>query len=120
LSAGLAAAIGGVARAARLAASMTQADVAERVGMAPEVYGRIERGVMLPSVPTLRKLCLVLRVSADTLLGLERGVPRLPQAAEPEVQYRESREVRLLLRRLRKLSTSEVRLLSRLAEALSR
>ena len=56
--------LGKTARAARLLAKLTQADVAERVGIATEVYGRLERGAMLPSAPTLRKLC-----SADLHAG---------------------------------------------------
>ncbi|HEY0092769.1 MAG TPA: helix-turn-helix transcriptional regulator, partial [Archangium sp.] len=44
---GLAATIGTAARAARVQANLTQEDVAERVGLATEVYGRLERGGML-------------------------------------------------------------------------
>jgi transcriptional regulator with XRE-family HTH domain len=62
--------MGDALRAARLKAELTQADVADRVGVATEVYGRLERAHLLPSVPTLRKLCLVLRVDANAALGL--------------------------------------------------
>ncbi|HEX8705831.1 MAG TPA: helix-turn-helix transcriptional regulator, partial [Myxococcaceae bacterium] len=40
----LASTLGAVARAARMRAGLTQEDVAERIGMASEVYGRMERG----------------------------------------------------------------------------
>lgn len=63
--------LGEVLRSARLKAELTQADVAERVGVVTEVYGRMERGNLTPSVLTLRKLCMVLRVDASTALGLE-------------------------------------------------
>jgi transcriptional regulator with XRE-family HTH domain len=56
--------IGATAREARKRAKLTQEDVAERLGVAPEVYGRMERGVIMPSVSRLKKLCEVLGVSA--------------------------------------------------------
>jgi transcriptional regulator with XRE-family HTH domain len=65
--------LGEVLREARLKAELTQADVAERVGVATEVYGRMERGHLTPSVPNLRKLCMVLRVDASIALGLKAG-----------------------------------------------
>ncbi len=69
----LAVTVGAAARAARARLGLTQADVAERVGIAMEVYSRMERGKVLPSVTTLRRLCQVLRIGADTLLGLDEG-----------------------------------------------
>ena len=57
--------LGAAVRAARQRQELTQADVAERVGLATEVYGRLERGHMLPSVRTLLRICTVLHVSAD-------------------------------------------------------
>ena len=62
--------MGGALRTARLEAELPQADVAERVGVATEVYGRMERGLLTPSVPSLRKLCVVLRLDANAVLGL--------------------------------------------------
>jgi len=62
--------LGEMLREARRKAELTQADVAERVGVVTEVYGRMERGNLTPSVLTLRKLCLVLRVDASAALGL--------------------------------------------------
>jgi transcriptional regulator with XRE-family HTH domain len=71
-------------RAARLRLELTQEQVARAVGFVPTVYGRIERGDMLPSVPKLRELCVVLGVSADTLLSLAltAGAPDTPRAEE--------------------------------------
>ena len=51
----LASILGAVARTARMRAGLTQEDVAERIGMASEVYGRMERGQMLPRVEKLLK-----------------------------------------------------------------
>jgi len=66
--------IGKAAREARLKLKLTQADVAERVNLVAEVYGKIERGVMLPSAPTLIKLRTALGVTADYLMGLANDV----------------------------------------------
>ncbi|HSP80714.1 MAG TPA: helix-turn-helix transcriptional regulator [Myxococcaceae bacterium] len=65
--------LGERARAARERLGLTQAQVARQVGIAPNVYGRIERGGMMPAVPTLRKLTLALGMSADVLLAVERA-----------------------------------------------
>ena len=62
--------LGSRLRRARMRLELTQEQVATSVGFVPTVYGRIERGDMLPSVPKLRELCLLLGVSADALLSL--------------------------------------------------
>lgn len=79
---------------------------------------------MLPSVRTLRKLCLVLSCSSDVLLGLsataavtEDGAPQL---AEDPPEYRERPEVRRLMRTVRKLDSPRLRLLGQVAHALER
>lgn len=114
----LATLIGNAVRAARQRLELTQADVAERVGIATEVYGRLERGHMLPSVRTLRKLCLVLNCSSDVLLGMAAGVEGAPTLAEDPPEYRERPEVRRLLRTVRKLDAPRLRLLGQVANAL--
>ncbi len=95
--------LGAAVLAARLRAALTQAEVARRVGVLPEVYGRIERGEMFPSVLTLRRLCLTLEIPSDELLGLE--VP-------------ESLDMDRLVSAARGLKSSQLRLLHRLAESL--
>ncbi len=99
--------LGEVLREARLKAELTQADVAERVGVATEVYGRIERGNLTPSVPNLRKLCMVLRVDASAALGLEVGEAGawLKESAAPR---EESPRLRRLLRTLRQLDDKQL------------
>ena len=89
--------IGTAAREARTTLRMTQAEVATAVGLAPEVYGRIERGLLMPSVTTLLGIAGVLRVSPDVLLGwtelqartrpegYERILSLLDSAAESEL-----------------------------------
>ncbi|WP_233261882.1 helix-turn-helix transcriptional regulator [Vitiosangium sp. GDMCC 1.1324] len=91
------------AHAARMRAELTQAEVARRVGVQLEVYGRIERGEMFPSVPTLRRICVALEIASDELLGLEA---------------RESTDLRRLVSAARRLKVSQLRLLHLLAESL--
>ncbi len=95
--------LGSVAHAARQRAGLTQAEVARRVGVQLEVYGRIERGEMFPSVPTLRRICVALEIPSDELLGLDA-----PQSSS----------LRRLVSAARGLRHSQVRLLHRLAESL--
>lgn len=56
-------------KAARRARGFTQAELSERVGMAVEAYGRLERGNTLPRADTLAALAQVLAVTTDELLG---------------------------------------------------
>lgn len=111
----LASRLGGAARLARTRLNLTQADVAERIGIASEVYGRLERGHMLPSIQTFRRLCVVLSISADEALGLKPSQQEVKWAAEPPSDYGESAELRRLMRRARQLDRSSIRILSVLA-----
>jgi transcriptional regulator with XRE-family HTH domain len=115
----LATTIGAAARSARMRLELTQADVAERIDVATEVYGRLERGGMLPSVQTLLKLCHELNVSSDELLGLSQHGPTT-RAAEPPAAPTERPEIRRLLRSLRQLESAHIKLLGLVAKALLR
>lgn len=112
--------IGEAARAARTRAQLTQADVAEMVDLVTEVYGRIERGGMVPSVPTLVRICRALRISADELLGLKAPDGTLLLHNEPTGEQAERPELRPVIRAMRDLHTSHIKLLGRLATALKR
>lgn len=89
-------------RMARTRLELTQEQVALAVGFVPTVYGRIERGDMLPSVPKLRELCVVLGISADMLLELPPpAAPDVKGAAEEEVESRPAlRRLAMLVRAL--------------------
>ena len=80
----LARTLGAAAREAREQMGLTQAEVAVRIGVAMEVYGRIERGVLLPSIQTFLSMCHVLGVDPRALLGLmdPGSAPRPRQPAE--------------------------------------
>ncbi len=117
---GLAGTIGTAARAARVRANLTQEDVAERVGLATEVYGRLERGGMLPSVPTLKKLCETLRIPSDVLLGLTPAQENFWTKEAPARPVEEPGEIRRLVRTVKRLEPAEFRLLSLMATGLLR
>ncbi|RKH60224.1 XRE family transcriptional regulator [Corallococcus aberystwythensis] len=102
---------GAAARDARLRLGLTQADVAERVGIAMEVYSRMERGRMLPRARNLRRLCEVLSVSADTLLGVGTGPAPVSPRATPHQE--DSLELRRLVRTLRELEPRQLKAVAR-------
>ena len=109
--------LGRVAREARQRAALTQAEAAERIGLATEVYGRLERGKMLPSLPTLLRLCRALALDANPLLGFSSSQPPAwltldaPSVDEPPAMRR-------LLRTLRQLKPRQLTALSRAASAM--
>ena len=70
-------------RMARMRLELTQEQVAKAVGFVPTVYGRIERGDMLPSTPKLKALCVLLGISADVLLGVHPAEEDPPAPVPP-------------------------------------
>jgi transcriptional regulator with XRE-family HTH domain len=115
----LARVIGTAARAARARLELTQAQVAQAVDIAPMVYSRLERGVMLPSVPTLVRLCQVLHSTPDELLGFSSASSQA--APRPTRAWREQEEaLRHLLSIARKLDAEKVQALITMAQALLR
>ncbi len=117
----LATTVGESSRLARMRAGLTQADVAERIGVATEVYGRMERGKMLPSVPTLLRLCMALRSGPQELMGLvpvDASPEKSPWADEVPAGLDDTVEMRKLLRSLRRLSRSQLKLMQLVAAAI--
>ncbi|QRO02211.1 helix-turn-helix domain-containing protein [Archangium violaceum] len=111
--------LGETLREARKRAELTQVDVAERVELATEVLGRIERGNMLPSVPTLRKLCRTLHVDANAMLGLDaETAPSWPE--EPDREAEDLPELRRVLRTLRRMDAAQLSVVGSTATALLR
>nr|BDT32072.1 helix-turn-helix domain-containing protein [Myxococcus sp. MH1] len=113
----LAITIGATARAAREQMGLTQADVATRVGLVAPVYSRLERGLMLPSVPTLYRLCTELKVSPEELLGLAKSAQggKGPRATEDDAPT-----LRRLLYLARKLDAGKLDALVHVATELAR
>jgi transcriptional regulator with XRE-family HTH domain len=69
----LASRIGGRCRLVREHRGMTQAQVAEKIGLATEAYARIERGLSLPSMTTLVRIASMHRVPVGDLLQAAPG-----------------------------------------------
>jgi transcriptional regulator with XRE-family HTH domain len=109
----LAAGLGRRARLARRARSMTQADVADRLGVTTEFYARIERGNALPSVTTLARLVDTLDLELDAIIARAAG-GELPRAEPPC----DPLPLRRVLRRLRRATPSARALVIELLEAL--
>jgi transcriptional regulator with XRE-family HTH domain len=99
-------------------AGLTQAEIAASVGIAPEVFGRMERGKMLPSVPTLFRLCVALRSGPHELMGFA-PVASLPPTAQLEVppELAQAPEMRRLLHLLGRLQGLQLKLILRLVVA---
>jgi transcriptional regulator with XRE-family HTH domain len=112
----LAETIGRAARAARSRLGMTQVEVAALMDLSHIVYNRLERGKMLPSVPTLARLCDTLRVSPDELLGASRP----SQAGRAANAKEDPPSLRHLTHLARKLDESERQVLLDMAKALLR
>lgn len=109
--------LGEVARVARERLGLTQAQVARQLGIAPNVYGRIERGHMMPAVPTLRRMALVLGLSTDVLLALGRE-DVAPSLEAPTPENNLSPELRQTVRMLRGWSPLKVKWLNRILKAI--
>ena len=56
---------------ARLKSGYSQKEVAEKIRLAKSTYSLYESGNREPNVDTIKKISDILKVSADTLLGLE-------------------------------------------------
>lgn len=80
------------------------------------VYGRVERGDMLPSVPKLVQLCITLGISADSLISANRleGAPPPKRKHGPE----DSPEVRRFAILLSDLPPDKLRLFHDFVHAL--
>lgn len=108
----LAVSLGRAARRARKALGLTQANMAEQLDVCVEFYGRIERGVSLPSIETFLCMVEILGVSAEVLLDIEArctamaASPTLMEPADPpeirhlEPMLREARPATLRIVRL--------------------
>jgi transcriptional regulator with XRE-family HTH domain len=108
--------VGQAARGARQRLGLTQAQVADMIGIAHVVYNRLENAKMLPSVPTLVRLCDALRATSDELLG-RTGSPKGGKARRSE---EDPPSVHQLLTLARKLDEPKRQALLTMARALLR
>jgi putative transcriptional regulator len=74
-------------RAARERADLTQAALADLVGVSTETISRIERGAFEPSLSTAHDIAVALAMSLDTLLGSSRLLSARDAGAAEERQW---------------------------------
>ncbi|WP_434347650.1 helix-turn-helix domain-containing protein [Myxococcus virescens] len=111
----LAAHLGAIVRLAREQMSLTQVQVADRVGLNSVVYSRIERGHMIPSVETMKKLCIELMVSPEDLMGLTES-----SNSEARARPEDDTTLRRLIFVARKLDAGKLDALLHVATELAR
>jgi transcriptional regulator with XRE-family HTH domain len=118
----LPATLGERARSARRSLGFTQDDVAERVALSTEFYGRIERGTSLPSVVVFERLCRVLAVRPNVLLGLDEPQPRSEELIRhaSQVATLDERRLRRTARAMRDLSPSKLELITTVLNTITR
>jgi transcriptional regulator with XRE-family HTH domain len=112
----LAKTLGLAARGARERLGLTQAQVADMLGLAHVVYNRLENAKMLPSVLTLVQLCDALRVTSDELLG--RAHP--PKESKARASKEDPPSVHQLLPLARRLDEPQRQALLTVARAMLR
>ena len=104
-------------RSARRSKGLSQAEAAERIGIAVEAYGRLERGVVLPRAETLVHMADVFEVTCDALLGLDAGSGG-PLIAREGTTQAVSPELRRVIAQLDGLNASSLRLVAQTIRAL--
>ena len=116
-SSGLAREVGRRVRERRKSAGLTQIEAAERLAMTAEAYARIERGASVPSCRTLVRICVLLRITPDTLLLPEPPGPE--GVREDETEPGEDSRSHRLWTQLRSLDPGTQDLVERLILALA-
>ena len=76
--------IGQRMRSLRRENGLSQAEVAEGINIAAESYGRLERGLSFPSIPTLASAATLFGTSTDFILGIAPDADRV-QTNPPEI-----------------------------------
>ncbi|MGB0969412.1 MAG: helix-turn-helix domain-containing protein [Mycobacterium sp.] len=105
-------------RKARAALHLTQADVAERIQITEEGYGRIDRGAQPPSLRTLCRLVVELGVTPNFLFGIDDAGLELSRLGTRQQELRA--DVRAFARRLQRADPDIVPIISRLMTILER
>lgn len=95
----LRATIGPRLKAARKKLELTQEDAAEMIGISSEFFARMERGNALPSVSTLRRIAIVLKVTVDWLFGADASDGKAPVPIPGPI--RDSRQVNYVVEKAR-------------------
>lgn len=105
--------LGARVRVVRQRAGLSQAQLAERAGVANETISRLERGSFEPSLSTLIAVADVLEVDLDSLVG-RATESEAPRAAKG----RRSARAQALVERIERLEPRSQRVLSYLVDLL--
>ena len=57
---------------AREKKNLSQRDLADQIGVSQPAYQYYEKGFKLPTLPVAKRICVVLNISLDYLVGLEK------------------------------------------------
>jgi len=108
-------------RQARASRGLTQQDVAEKLGISVEFYGRIERGTRSPGLDTAVRMAVVLGVSLDKLVGLDdtAEAPELVARYAQQADH-DPPEHRRLFRQLRAMPVPKLRVVTTLLNSMNR
>ena len=93
--------IGEQVRIAREQKKLTQEILAEKIEVSPQYISDLERGVVGISLPTLKRLCIVLGISSDQILF----------AIQPE------NDISALTEKCKRLSPKHLKLLSNIIDS---
>ena len=107
--------LGAALREARLGTGLTQEEVALHVGMAIEVYKRVEKGSMTPGLLSLCTLCTVLELDINAALGLAASKSSTGTKGS-ESSPEDSPRLRQLMRTLRQLDQKQLALITTVAQ----
>ena len=69
----------------RKALGMTQAQVAEKLGMSDKSVSKWERGICLPDVSVYMALCEILGISLNEFIAGDSHKPNLPPDVEQKI-----------------------------------
>lgn len=106
-------------RVLRKAAQMTQAKVSDAIGLTTEAFARIERGISLPSYPTLMRICSALGTTPNVLLtDVRDDLPEYALGGEPGQEEVPQAEIAALVYDLRSLDPRVVRDLGRVVKTM--
>ena len=103
--------IGGKITEIRLAQKLTQAELAERVGVSVESISRMERGVSFPSLKTVERVATALNAPLRSFFGFDE---------EPAADKSFERELSKLTAFLRTLREDEINLVHKILRVVFR
>ncbi len=92
---------------------MSQAQLAEELDLSLNAIGRIERGLLSPSLKTIQNICSVFRISASELFHVE-----LTQKHTPTEQTSRTHDMLRINSVLGRMTDKEVSQAAKLLEAL--